>query len=153
MKDFVQLWKDGLTDGPATPLQFSFRALGERNCHAGAHWEFARIQVLVEPASAFEVIDAVPEGAELARYRFPDWAVFGLLDVFMLHEPAAPIRNVRITLEKAEYSPVDSYPIAFRNAGRDAGRKIVRFIQRVWGGEVKAEKGATIDLRTQNWVE
>ena len=58
------------------------------------------------------------------KERYLDWAVFGLMDVLLTRE-GAPLRDIRIILEEAEHHPVDSSPMVFRLAGRDAARKIL----------------------------
>ena len=37
---------------------------------------------------------------------------------------SSPILGVKITLKEAKYNDIDSTPMAFLEAGRDAGRKI-----------------------------
>jgi len=73
-----------------------------------------------EPALHFEVVDAISGTEEAHRERYIDWTIFGLLDVLMAD---GPLRNIRIILEEIEIHPIDSYRMAFRNAGRDAGRR------------------------------
>ena len=54
----------------------------------------------------------------------PQCVVFGMLDVVMLAE-FGPLYKIRITLDDAAYHEVDSSENAFREAGRNAGRKII----------------------------
>jgi hypothetical protein len=124
VKNYLKLWAEGLLKQKPLPLKSRLNVVGERNQHLGPRWEFAKIQVSIEPASSFEIVDAVPASEELRQLGYPDWVVLGLLDVLMVAE-SAPLSGVRITLEKAEHHPVDSSPMAFRQAGRDAGRKII----------------------------
>jgi translation elongation factor EF-G len=87
--------------------------------------ESARVAFVVEPADDFEVVVAVPTMSQVPEYeRFIDWSIFGFLDVVMLAEPY-PIRNVRVTIVEVEVDPVSSSMMAFRHAGRDAGRKFL----------------------------
>ena len=124
MKDYLKLWAEGLLREKPLSLKSRLSVTGERNQHLGPRWEFAKVQVSLEPAASFEVVEAVPPSDELRQYGYLDWAVLGLLDVLMVAE-SAPLSGVRVILEKAEYHPVDSSPMAFRQAGRDAGRKII----------------------------
>jgi hypothetical protein len=101
--------------------------VGERDAHLGPRLEFARVQLSVEPATQLEIVDAVPPSEELRSLGYPDSVILGVLDVLMV-ALAAPVKRVRIVLEKAEYNPVDSSPMAFRLAGRAAGRKIIEAI-------------------------
>jgi len=128
MKDYLTLWADGLIKQNPLPLRKTITVTGERNQHLGPIWQKATVQLKVEPASSFEVIDAVPVDAELHSFGYPDWVVLGLLDVLMVAF-SAPLKTLRVILEKAEYDPVDSSPAAFRQAGRDAGRKIIEALR------------------------
>ena len=124
MKDYLKLWADGLVKQKSLTWRSKITVTGERNQHLGPRWEFARLQVSVEPAPDFEVVDGIPADEEARQQGYFDWAIFGLLDVLMVAE-STPLKNIRITLEKVEYHAVDSSPVAFRHAGRDAGRKII----------------------------
>lgn len=87
--------------------------------------EVARIDLLVEPADLFEVVVAVPKLAPTPEHeRFIEWAIFGFLDVVMVAEPY-PIKSVKLTIMDAEVDAVSSSMMAFRHAGRDAGRKFL----------------------------
>lgn len=129
MKDYLNLWPQELLKLGSLTLKSKITVMGERDQHLGPRWEFAKVQISVEPASHFEVIDATTgsEGARQAGYL--DWTVFGLLDVLMLAE-SAPLKNVRVTLEQVEHHAVDSSQMAFRQAGRDAGRKIIESLRK-----------------------
>lgn len=129
MKDYLNLWHQELLQLGSLTVKSKITVTGERNQHLGPRWEFARLQVSVEAAPRFEVIDAVPGKKESTHPNYLDWAVFGLLDVLMVAE-SAPLKNIRITLETLEDHAVDSSPMAFRHAGRDAGRKIIESFRR-----------------------
>ncbi|SRR5258706_14214922 len=124
MKDYLRSWAEELLQRKPIRLRSRITVTGERNQHLGPKLEVASVRVTVEPAATFEVVDAVPANEELSQFGYPDWVVFGLLDVFMVAE-SSPITNVRIILEKADPDPINSSKMAFRHAGRDAGRKIV----------------------------
>jgi hypothetical protein len=138
MKDYLNLWAEGLPKQNSRILSVPITVLGERNRHLGPKSEFARVQLTVHPSPAFEVIDHVAEKSELENLgiEWPDSVVFGLLDVLMFIE-FAPLYKVRVVLEKAWYHEVDSSSRAFRYAGRAAGRKIVEAIRDdVYGSQV-----------------
>jgi hypothetical protein len=124
MKDYLKLWAEELPKLGSFALKSRITVSGERDQHLGPRWEFAKIQVSVEPAPSFEVVDLIPTTEELRRLGYLDWAVFGLLDVLMVAE-SAPLSNIRVIFEKAEHNTIDSTQMAFRQAGRDAGRKII----------------------------
>lgn len=125
MTDYLKLWADGLLKRRSLTLKSKITVVGERNQHLGPRFEFAKVQITVEPAPSFEVVDIVPGNEELRQLGYPDWAVFGLLDVLIVAE-SSPLTNIRVILEKVEHHPVDSSQMAFRQAGRDAGRKIMQ---------------------------
>jgi hypothetical protein len=124
MKDYLSLWAKELTEQKSLSLQRGFTVVGERDKHLGPRWEFARIQLSVQPAEKFEVVDTLTENDDLRREGYLDWAIYGVLDVIMLAE-SSPVHGIRIIVESAEQHPVDSSRMAFRQAGRDAGRKII----------------------------
>jgi hypothetical protein len=124
MKDYLKLWHQELLAFNSLILKSRMTVIGERNKHLGPRWEFARIQVSVEPALSFEVIEAAPTTEEIRQEGYIDWAILGLLDVLMVAE-STPLKNIRVTVDKIELHAVDSSQMAFRHAGRDAGRKII----------------------------
>jgi hypothetical protein len=128
MKDYLKLWQQDMLKANSLTLKSKITIVGERNEHIGPRWEIARIQITVEPASDFEVVDVYPDNQEARQEGFLDWAVFGLLDVIMLTW-STPLRNIRVTLEKAEVDAINSSRMAFRHAGRDAGRKLLQIVK------------------------
>lgn len=102
---------------------------GQRERHWRERSEFASVSMMIEPAEHFEVIDRVPCSREIEALGvgWPQSVVFGLLDVLMTME-SHPLYKVRVTLKDAAYHETDSTEIALREAGRDAGRKIVKQI-------------------------
>lgn len=138
MKDYLALWRDGLPKLHSSSLEYRVSATGVCDRHLGGHWAFATITLTVEPASSFEVVDELPEDEEFRKEGFLDWSIFGLIDVLMLAGPG-PIQNVRVNLDAAEYSRVDSSRMAFRWAGRDAGRKILSAIDEIRGTRMRED--------------
>jgi hypothetical protein len=128
MKDYLKLWQQELLKPNSLTLKSKITVMGERNEHIGPRCEVARIQISVEPAPSFEVIDLYPGNEEARKEGYLDWAVFGLLDVLMLTW-STPLRNIRVILEKAEVDAINSSCMAFRHAGRDAGRKLLQLVK------------------------
>jgi hypothetical protein len=126
LKDYLKLWGSGLPERKSIILATPITVLGVRNRQLGPRGEFAKVQMTLNPAPSLEVIDHVAERTELERLGvgWPDAVVFGLLDVLMLAEPG-PLHKVSVVLELVWYHDVDSSLIAFRHAGRDAGRKVL----------------------------
>ena len=123
--NYLEKWATGLLSSRSGRLPKAVRVGGSRKAHLGPRMEFARIELLVEPAQAFEVVVAVPTLAPTSEHeQFIEWAIFGFLDVVMLAEPY-PIKSVKITVVDAEVDAASSSMMAFRHAGRDAGRQLL----------------------------
>jgi translation elongation factor EF-G len=92
--------------------------------------EFAKVRLTLNPAKTFEVEDRV-EDKELEKLNvgWPDSFILGIPDVLMNAAPD-PLTEVRVTLEQVWYHDADSSREAFRNAGHDAGHKIIAVIGR-----------------------
>jgi elongation factor G-like protein len=129
MKDYLTLWAEGPSDEDARTLAAPVTVIGEWN--HGSKSEFAKIQLTVQPAKDFDVVDAVEHKNELEKLGvdWPDPVILGLLDTLM-NADSGPLRNVRVTLERVWYHELDSTWNAFRNAGRNAGRKIIEALDR-----------------------
>jgi hypothetical protein len=137
----VRLWAEGLStrdsrrlDGgllrrDSKRLTVPVNVIGERE-KLGSRSEFARVQVSIYPAEVFGVDDVVAERNELESLSvgWPEPVIFGLLDVLILAD-SGPFYKVRIVLEKVWYHEADSSRGAFREAGRDAGRRIIQTIE------------------------
>lgn len=126
MRNYLGLWAEGLLERKSVLLAAPVSVLGEREKRFSPKSEFAKVQLSVHPAESFDVRDVVAERNELERLgvRWPESVIFGLLDVLMLAE-FGPLYKVLVVLEKSWYHEVDSSENAFRNAGRDAGLKII----------------------------
>jgi len=127
-KAYLERWFETLIKKPSPPLMFVVTATGECDKHLGPTWQFARIKVSIEPATRFEVVDLVPNSEELRSSGYPDWAIFGLLDVLVLSD-SFPTDKIRIVLTEADYNAVESSPMAFRQAGRESARKILEALR------------------------
>ncbi len=133
MKDFPRIWAEALLSARPMPLLQSVTVVGERDAHLGPRLEFARVKISVEPANKLEVVDAAQTNEEMRNLGYPDSVVLGILDILMV-ALSAPVRAVRIVLEEVEYDPISSSPMAFRQAGRDAGRKVIKAMSEAPGG-------------------
>jgi hypothetical protein len=129
MKGYLTLWAEGPSDEGSRILTTPVTVIGEWN-HASKS-EFAKVQLTVQPAKEFDVVDAVEQRSELEALDvgWPDPVIFGLLDTLM-NTDLGPLRNVRVVLERVWYHKSDSTRNAFRNSGRDAGRKIIDALDR-----------------------
>jgi len=129
MKDYLTLWVEGPSDEGSRTLTAPVTVIGEWT--DGPKSEFAKVQLTVQPAKGFDVVDAVEQKNELEKLGvgWPDPVILGLLDTLMRAD-LGPLRNVRVTLKHVWDHELDSTRNAFRNAGRDAGRKIIDALDR-----------------------
>jgi hypothetical protein len=133
MNDVMSLWIEGLSKLRSQSLRTSISVTGTFDKYLVHAIQFAKVRLTVESASSFEAIDAIPEDGEFRRNGYLESAIFGLLDVLMFAEPN-PIHQVRVILEGVEYDRIECSQLAFRLAGRDAGRKVVESAKGRWPG-------------------
>ena len=107
----------------------AIRVEGVRKAHLGPRMDFAKVEFVVEPGEDLMVVFQVA-GLEASRehLEFLEWAVYGFLDVVML-AGTYPMRKMKITVVGAEVDPIESSAMAFRLAGRDAGRGFLEEIR------------------------
>jgi len=125
MKNYIQLWTENLLARKSFQLQGTFDIVGERNAHLGARCEIAAVRLTIRPAESFQVyVHELSNYDEVAANGYLDAAVFGILDVLVLGANY-PLTEVAIVFRTLDVHPVESSISAFRQAGRDAGRKII----------------------------
>ena len=125
MKNYIALWEENLRKRKSFQLNGTFQIVGERKAHLGPRCEVATIRLTVTPAEDFQVcIDQLPNLEECEREGYLDAAVFGILDMLVL-DANYPLTEIAILFTAFEIHPADSNVSAFRQAGRDAGRKIL----------------------------
>jgi len=129
---YITKWCDEIQSRTSMTVSSSIAVTGVRDAHLGPRLEYAKIEVLAEPATTLEVAFAPDVEQSDTDRMFLDAAVFGVLDILLVSE-LYPLRNVAITLTRVEYDPISSSPMAFRQAGRDAGRKIMGALKREGG--------------------
>jgi hypothetical protein len=125
MKNYIELWASNLLGRKSFQLQGTFAVVGERKAHMGARCEIAAIRATIRPAESFQVyVDEVSNRGEIEAKGYLDAAVFGILDVLLVGANY-PLTEVAIVFHAFDVHPVESSVSAFRQAGRDAGRKIL----------------------------
>jgi translation elongation factor EF-G len=130
MKNYLSPW--GSSDENSRKLSNPVTVVGEHISFQKN--EFAKVELSVRPAEAFDVLDSVPEKPELEKLAvgWPDPVIMGLLEILMNAE-RGPLRDFQVVLENVWYHDVDSSRGAFESAGRDAGRKIIEAIDQQSG--------------------
>ena len=129
--NYLDLWFADRPRPNSVRLKQGISVTGRRVKQFGPRSEFGIVEITVDPAEEFSVVDNVPwrNALEALGVVWPQCVVFGVLDVLMSAE-FGPLYKIRITLDDAAYHDVDSSENAFREAGRDAGRKIIEAANR-----------------------
>ena len=80
MKGYLTLWAEGPSDEGSRTLTAPVTVIGEWN--RASESEFAKVQLTVQPAKEFDVVDAVEQRSELEAMdvEWPDPVIFGLLE-------------------------------------------------------------------------
>jgi hypothetical protein len=129
MKDYLTEWAKNVLGARSMTLKRSMEVEGVRDKHLGPRWEKARIKILVKPCDDFLVTtDALVNKSEMDSAGFVDWAVMGLLDVWLVSETYS-LKNIRVDFLEAEIDPMHSCQNAFRHAGRDAARTVLEMMK------------------------
>lgn len=125
MSPYLDRWARDAVSRQSLPLARAVHVEGVRQAHLGPRLESARVKFLLEPAKEFQVeVELPPPGGSPEQILFVESAIFGFLDVVLLAE-ARPYKDMKLRVLGAEVDPVNSNLIAFRLAGRDAGRKFL----------------------------
>ena len=82
-------------------MRSKFTLIGETNHHLGPRLDFARVQISIETAAQFEIIDVAAANVEERQAGYVYWGVLGLLGVLRLAD-CAPLKSLRVTVEKIE---------------------------------------------------
>ena len=129
MKDYLSEWTKNVVSRTSLNLKQPVEIEGLRDQHLGGRWETARIKIAIKPHDHFHVTaDSLANKEELDKHGYLDWAVMGILDVLLVSE-AYPLKNVSIDFLEAEIHPVNASQMAFRQAGRDAGRRLLQIVK------------------------
>jgi hypothetical protein len=124
MKSYIEKWIDDLKSCQSAAVLTTGCVEGLRNKILGPRSDYARIVVAFRPSDSFVLECSASNCSELQSDGYLASAVFGLLDVLMTTK-AYPVRNIQLDIVEAEIHPVHANEMAFRWAGRDAGRKIL----------------------------
>jgi hypothetical protein len=120
----LELWFRDIVERRSAKVPRVVRVVGVRDKHLGPRCDYARVVVEAEPANQFSVIG--PTGPLTTEGElFLRAAVYGVLDVVLTAEPF-PLRDFALRIVEIQSHPVDSSIMAFRRAGRDAGKKLLQ---------------------------
>ena len=125
----IQEWMDDLRHKPHMTIQDSLELHVTLDQHLGPAWLFAGLDVVVQPHDGWAVSLALPEGdGDLIPEPYIRGAIYGFMDVLLL-QPHRPVLNLHVTLTGFRYDPVNSSAMAFRLAGRMAGRQLLERVR------------------------
>lgn len=95
--------------------------------HTGVRCVFGEVTLSAAPSKTFGFVSRV---AWPAGGNFEECVLDGILDVLMSAD-FHPICGAKFTLEKIGWNEVDSVPVGYYLAARDATRKILRLNEKV----------------------
>jgi len=132
MSDYLELWyKDLVARAPGTIKKFS-EAWGECERHTGPSVWYAKVKIAIGNSDELQVVDQLDTNKS-KRLRSEGWydqIIFGVLDV-MLTSWVSPIMTFRLEIKDVDIHEVESRPIAFRIAARDAASKMLPSLLRL----------------------
>ena len=125
--DFIKEWFTDLQNITGTTWKETITVEGKCSKHTGPSIWFASVILDFSPSSQFIIDDTLsPDLSELIRDRnWYQYIAFGVLDV-MLTMPTRPIRNFTVTISHIDFNEVESNPMAFRLAARNAASKALK---------------------------
>lgn len=128
--NYLKLWTDYKINQKSMKLEKRIEVEGVRSKHLGPRFEYAKINLLIEPAENFEVV-FVPKEYESDNNikQMLDAALFGFLDIVMNIDPY-PLKDIKVTIFEADIDQIDSSIMSFKNAGKDAGRKVLEILKK-----------------------
>jgi Elongation factor G, domain IV len=123
--NYLEKWAQSILRRTSNTLKTPVEIEAERDAHLGPRWEYAKIKLRIEPAETFEVRSEVQITEDTVRQTYLDATIMGLLDVLLVAEES-PLIRISVNITALEEHEVDSTPMAFRMAGREAGKKLLK---------------------------
>jgi hypothetical protein len=120
----IEDWTEDIRTSRPQALAEAIAVTGVRDSWADP-CPFGRVDVIAEPAESWSVDVELSRELMEAPYAaaFLKEAVFGVMDVLLVDGPS-PLLGVRLRVVGLVIDSVRSSQMAFRLAGRDAGKKI-----------------------------
>lgn len=113
---------------PTARLAGEVRVSVVHDRHLGPTWERAGVVLEVAPSDAFDV-ELLPGVGNAEEQEYATATALGFLDVAMVNTPF-PLRDVRLRILQLIVDPVGSSHMAFREAGRQAARKVLEGLRK-----------------------
>ena len=121
--NYIGLWLEDIRARPSLTLKSSLQVQALHDKHLGPRSEYAKVDILFEPAPQFEVVTQVDVGK-----GYVNSIVFGLLDI-LLASGQYPLKDIRVVIKGIETDPINSSQMAFRLAGRRAGMLLMESLE------------------------
>jgi hypothetical protein len=125
--DYVQQWVTDLTSHSSyNPLKGEREGWGEIDRHPSPRTMRAKVRIAIAPSTVLEIVDRLaPEKSTFLKdSECFEQIVFGVLDV-MMTGLSSPARTFKLTILDAVYDEINSSPMAFRLAAREAAKAIL----------------------------
>lgn len=123
--DLIEEWIGSLLARKCRPLEYDIAVEGRVRRHVGPTMLIAAVGVVFRRSEKFRVENELVLNLESESEAFLRAAIFGMLDVLMVSDLVS-IDTLEIVLKTVELDPIESSQWAFREAGRDAGRKMIK---------------------------
>ncbi len=123
---YMEKWFHGLASGPTHTWDTPLSAEGICDRPISPRIWYAKVEIMISPSDQFEIRDKSEPSldSQIDGMRWLEQIAFGMLDV-MLTYLAAPIRNFELTVLSFDFDAINTNPMAFRLAARDAALKIL----------------------------
>jgi len=117
-------WFENLMDKSSGSWTNNLQVNGECKKRAGPKVLFAEVLLGFSASDNFQIEYLLePLVSKIAQEEeWYDSIVYGVLDVFLVSLPQ-PIKNFKLTIHHINYNEIESAPIAFRLAARNAALK------------------------------
>ena len=127
-EDLRYRWFENILSTSALPMKSCVTITSEYDKHLGPTWQSAGLTVVVSQSEGFSFTNKVPMTDDLAGAKFPEYAVFGFLDIIMVADQICS-ECIKLEFTEARFDTVNTTAMAFREAGRDAGRKLLHVLK------------------------
>ncbi len=122
--DIFDDWFNNLMRKSTKSWKRTIVSTGLYDIHTGPSIHYAKVKVGFSPSDVFQIDDDLPIEVrnnliEQDCYRY---IIYGILDI-LLTTMVYPIKDIKISLIQVDFNEIESSPMAFRLAARDATRK------------------------------
>ncbi len=123
---YLEKWFQDISSGPTLTWNTPLSAQGICDeYHSPRSW-YAKVEIMISPSDHFEIIDRSEPSlnGQVDGMRWLKQIAFGVFDV-MLTCLTAPIRDFEVAVLSFDFDEINTNPMAFRLAARDAALNIL----------------------------